>query len=85
VLDISNRICGSKLLNFMLRCFRLEEALEEISQRCTVLSVEERQWQAALKALTANDASQIIVEACLKHDVTPNELLGEMCQFTFDY
>ena len=69
----------------MLRCFRLEEALEEIAQRCMVSSVGERQWQAALKALTANDASQIIVEACLKHDVTPNELLGEMCQFTFDY
>jgi hypothetical protein len=65
--------------------YRLEEALEEISQRCAVIAVGEKQWQAALQALAASDASQIIVEACLKHDVTPEELLGEMSQFTFDY
>jgi hypothetical protein len=48
-------------------------------------SVGDRQWQAALKALTASDASEIIVEACLKHNVTPEELLGEMSQFSLNY
>ena len=66
-------------------CFRLEEALEEIAQRCAVIALGEEQWLAALKALSASDASQIIIEACLDHGVTPGELLGEMSQFTFGY
>jgi hypothetical protein len=63
----------------------MEEALEEISQRCAAGLVAEKQWQAALRDLTASDASQIIVEACLKHGVTPEDLLGETPQFTFDH
>jgi hypothetical protein len=66
-------------------CFRLEEALEEIANRCAVISVGDERWQSALKALSANEANQIIVEACLKHDVTPDELFAEISQFTFEY
>ena len=54
-------------------CFRSEDALEEIANRCAVISLGDEQCQAALKALTASEASQIIVEACLKHDVTAEE------------
>ena len=48
-------------------CFRLEEALEEIADRCAVIAVGERQWQAALKTLSAGDINPIIIEACLRH------------------
>jgi hypothetical protein len=48
-----------------------------------VLSIPKR--ATALRSLTANDASQIIVEACVEHGVTPAELLGEMSQFALDY
>jgi hypothetical protein len=66
-------------------CFRLEDALEEIHHRCAAQSVDEEQWVAELNALSANNITQIIIEACLKYNVTPDELLGEMSQFTFDY
>lgn len=66
-------------------CVRVDEALEEISQRCAAIPVEEEKWLAALKALDACDASQIIIEACIEHGVTPGDLLGEMSQFTFGY
>jgi hypothetical protein len=66
-------------------CFRLEEALEEIANRCAIIALNDDHWQAVLKTLSTSDASRIIVEACLKHDVTPDELLAELSQFTFEY
>jgi hypothetical protein len=66
-------------------CTRVEEALEEISQRCAVISVGEERWLAALEALSASDAGRIIIEACLAHGVTPDEILAEAAQFTFGY
>lgn len=64
---------------------RVDAALEEIAQRCAAGSVGEKQWLAELNALSANNVSQIIIETCLKHDVTPDELLAETSQFSFDY
>ena len=59
--------------------------LEDLANRCAAIAIRDEQWQAALKTLTAGDASQIIVEACVRHDVTPEELLAELSQCTFDY
>jgi len=64
---------------------RVDEALEEISRRCAASSVGEEHWLAELSALAANDVRQIIAEACVKHGVTPDELLVEMSQGRFDY
>ena len=64
---------------------RLETALEEIFQRCEMMSVEEEQWLAALRSLSANDVSQIIIETCVSHGVTPDELLAGMSQLSFGY
>jgi hypothetical protein len=61
---------------------RLEDALEEISQRCAAGSVREEQWLAELNTLAASDAAQVIVAACLKHGVTPDELLDSVREFS---
>lgn len=63
---------------------RVDEAMEEIHHRCAAQSVDEEQWVAELNALSANNVAQIIIEACLKYNVTPDEILAEMSQFTFD-
>lgn len=64
---------------------RLESALEEITQRCAANSIGEGQWEAALKSIASNLMGKIIVEACVDHGVTPEELLDEMGQCTFQY
>ena len=64
---------------------RVDEALEDIQRRCANHSVGEEQWMEELSTLAANDVGQIIVEACLKHGVTPDELLIEMSQCRFEY
>lgn len=64
---------------------RVDEALEEISQRCAVQSVPDEQWMAALGMIAADDVHQIIIEACLKHGVTPDELAAEVAQGEFAY
>jgi hypothetical protein len=65
--------------------FRLEGAMEEIYQRCAAISVDEEQMLTALKTLYASDAHEIIIEACLKYGVTPEEMLTELSQYTFGY
>ncbi|MBI3852718.1 MAG: hypothetical protein HY298_20890 [Verrucomicrobia bacterium] len=64
---------------------RVDEALEEIHRRCAADSVGEEEWLAELSTLAASEISQIIIEACVKHGVTPDELLVEMAQGPFDY
>jgi len=64
---------------------RMDDALEEIHHRCAAESVDDEQWMAELGALSANDVTQIIVEACLKYNVTPDELLTEVSQGQFEY
>ena len=65
--------------------FRLGEALEEINQRCAALGIPEQQWLAELSTLAADDVSQVIIEACMKHGLSPDELLAEITPSTFDY
>jgi len=60
----------------------LEDALEEISQRCAAGSVREEQWLAELNGLTTNDTAQVIIAACLKHSVTPDELVESLREFS---
>jgi hypothetical protein len=60
---------------------RPEDALEEISQRCAAGSVNEEQWLAELNGLATNDTAQVIIVACLKHSVTPDELLESIREF----
>ena len=64
---------------------RLDDALEEIHRRCATRSVEEEQWLSELSALAGSDVSEIIIGACVKHGVTPDELLAGMSQGAFDY
>jgi hypothetical protein len=65
---------------------RLDDALEEIAQRCAARSVPEEEWVAQLGHFaTGDDAGQIIIEACVKHGVTPDELAAEIAQGEFQY
>ena len=64
---------------------RLDEALGEIAQRCAAQSVPEEQWMAELGQRAADDVGQIILEACLKYGVTPDELAVEVSQGEFQY
>ena len=40
---------------------------------------------AELKALCEGEISQIIIEACLRNDLTPEEIFDEVSQYTFGY
>lgn len=64
---------------------RLDDALEEISRRCFTLSVTEEQWLTELQALAAGDVNQIIIAACIKHGVTPEDLLTGASQGLLEY
>ena len=55
---------------------RLSDALEEISGRCAILSIQEEEWVSDLHALTAGDVNQVIIAACIKHEVMPEDLLA---------
>ena len=55
---------------------RMDDALEEISHRCSVLSVREDQWLQEMQALSTGDVNQIIIAACIKYHVTPEDLLA---------
>ena len=61
---------------------RAERALREITSECAASSLSEEDVLAALQSLTADLAENpdvsLIVEACLKHQVTPDELLAEV-------
>ena len=64
---------------------RLADAVEEIHRRCAARSVDEEPWLEALSTLAQDDLSQLLIEACVNHGVTPEELLAEIVQGTFDY
>jgi hypothetical protein len=52
--------------------------VREISDRCGASSLTDEDFVVALQSLAENPAASLIVEACLKHQVTPEELLGEV-------
>ena len=54
---------------------RAEHAFGEITERFTASSLMEEDVLTALQALAGDLAVNLIVEACLKHQVTPDEIL----------
>ena len=68
---------------------RAERALREITHECAASSLSEEDVLAALQSLTAdlaeNPAVSLIVATCLKHQVTPDELLGEVQAYESGY
>jgi hypothetical protein len=64
---------------------RVEEALEDIHHECGVISVREEEWLADLQALAGNEVLQVILAACLKHQVTPDTLLNSLTQSLLEY
>lgn len=64
----------------MSRISRVDEALEEIHRRCGASAIEQEQWLSELQLLATEDVTQIIIEVCVQHGVTPEELLGELAQ-----
>jgi len=64
---------------------RVEEALEDIYQQCGIRSVREEEWLADLQALAGNEVLQVILAACLKHQVTPDTLLNSLTQSLLEY
>lgn len=64
---------------------RVEEALEEIHERCAAKAVGEEQWMMELSALASDEIREIIIEACVKQGVMLDELLAEMSQGEFRY
>jgi hypothetical protein len=65
--------------------FRFEDALEEISRHCAFASIPEQDWMSALQALSENPTSVIIMDACIRHGLTPEDLLTEMVQSELQY
>ena len=56
---------------------RTERALNEITRHGGDSSLTEEDYLVTLQSLTENPAVNLIVEACVKHQVTPEELLAE--------
>jgi len=57
---------------------RIERAVREISQKCADYGFAEDEFVALLRELAENPAANLVVEGCLKHQVTPDELLAEI-------
>jgi len=64
---------------------RTGRAAREISDRCGASSLTDEDFVVALQALAENPAASLIVEACVKHQVTPEELLGEVQGYESGY
>ena len=64
---------------------RTGRAAREISDRCGASSLTDEDFVVALQALAENPVASLIVEACLKHQVTPEELLGEVQGYESGY
>jgi hypothetical protein len=55
---------------------RVDEALEDIHNQCSAMSVDEGEWMADLQNLVGNEIAQVILANCIKHQVTPESLLN---------
>jgi hypothetical protein len=49
------------------------------------LSVRDEEWLAEVQALASEDVHQIIIGACIKHGVTPEDLLVGAAQSMTEY
>jgi len=59
---------------------RVDEALEDIHNQCSAMSVDEGEWMADLQNLVGNEVAQVILAACIKNQVTPESLLHGLSQ-----
>ena len=57
---------------------RAEQALRDITQHCKASSLQEEDCVAALHAMLEDPALSLIVAACLKHQVSPEDILTEV-------
>jgi len=64
---------------------RVDEALEDIHHQCGVMSVPEEEWLSDLQNLAGNEVLQVILAACLKHQVTPEALINVAVQSLLEY
>ncbi len=64
---------------------RSERALRDIVEQCKGEGVVEEEFVATLQGLGVDSVEGIILEACLKHQVTPEEILGEIQQYELSY
>ena len=58
-----------------------QKALREITSRCVASSLMEEDCLAALQTLNDDPVVSFIIEACLKHQVTTDEILSEVQQY----
>ena len=64
---------------------RAEHAFREIMQQCEGNGVAEDEYLATLEYLAGDSVEGIIVKACLKHQVAPDEILEEVQQYELCY
>ena len=64
---------------------RTEHAFRDLTRRSAASSVPEEDVLAALQSLAGNPVVNLILEACLKHQVLPEEILGELDQYESGY
>jgi hypothetical protein len=64
---------------------RTEHAFRDLTRRSAASSVPEEDVQVALQSLAGNPVVNLILEACLKHQVLPDEILGELDQYELGY
>lgn len=64
---------------------RVDEALEDIHQQCGLMSVPEEEWLADLQNLAGNEVLQVIIAACIKHQVSPDDLFTVASQSLIEY
>ena len=64
---------------------RVDEALEDIHNQCGLMSVDEHEWMADLQNLTGNEVAQVILAACIKHQVTPEALLNGLSEAMVEF
>ena len=60
--------------------FRLDDVMEEIQRECSGVSVSQDQWVEVLNEMCRNQICCIIVEACLRNNVSPEDVLEEVTQ-----
>jgi len=60
--------------------FRIDDVMEEIQRECSGVSVSQDQWVEVLNEMCRNQICCIIVEACLRNNVSPEDVLEEVTQ-----
>jgi hypothetical protein len=64
---------------------RAEQALRDISQQFEGNVVAEEEFTAMLKSMSKDPVESIVIEACLRHGVTPDDILSEVLQYELGY